>query len=498
MKLKNRLIIGFLIIAIVPMLMMIIVTVGMGRYQMRVMKKDFGIDLSAYESLSNNTTQIMMRYTKAIHETLNAQAQSDPDALVTDESIRKLDEELNRRFSYVIVRKGEDMIYESPQMDQADVVNYLPAFGNSDEDIDGCIYVGGDVQSMIKQVDVTTTNGDAYSIFLITSARKAIPQIRSLAMDIILMVFLILIMTGGILTAWIYRGVITPVRKLKVATQNIKEGNLDFRLEVQGKDEISELCADFEEMRQRLKASTEEKIQFDRENKELISNISHDLKTPITAVKGYVEGIMDGVADTPEKMDRYIKTIYNKANDMDRLINELTFYSKIDTNRIPYTFNKINVKEYFDDCAEELGLELEERGMTFTYQNHVDPSTMVIADAEQLKRVIDNIVGNSVKYMDKEHGHIGIEIKDVGDFIQVELSDNGRGIAMKDVPYIFDRFYRADASRNSSKGGSGIGLSIVKKIIEDHGGKIWATSREGEGTTMYFVLRKYQEVPVNE
>ncbi len=497
MKLKNRLIIGFLIIAIVPMLMMTAATVGFGRYQMRVMKKDFGIDLPAYESFSN-TPQIMMRYTRNIHEELNAQVQKDPDVLVTEEAIQKLDEELNRRLSYVIVRKGDTIIYESPQMDQPDIVKYLPDFGDADADLDGCTYLGGDIQSMIKQVDVTTTDGGEYSFFLITSAQKAIPQIQSLAIDIILMVFLILIMTGGILTAWIYRGVITPVRKLKVATQNIKEGNLDFRLEVEGKDEISELCSDFEEMRQRLKASTEEKIQFDRENKELISNISHDLKTPITAVKGYVEGIMDGVADTPEKMDRYIKTIYNKANDMDRLINELTFYSKIDTNRIPYTFSKINVKDYFDDCAEELGLELEERGMTFTYQNHVDPATMVIADAEQLKRVIDNIVGNSVKYMDKENGHIGIEVKDVGDFIQVELSDDGRGIAMKDVPYIFDRFYRADASRNSSKGGSGIGLSIVKKIIEDHGGKIWANSREGEGTTMYFVLRKYQEVPANE
>ena len=117
---------------------------------------------------------------------------------------------------------------------------------------------------------------------------------------------------------------------------------------------------------------------------------------------------------------------------------------------------------------------------------------------EQLKRVINNIVSNSLKYMEREHGLINLRVKDVGDFIQVELEDNGKGIAAKDLPNIFDRFYRTDASRNSSKGGSGIGLSIVKKIIEDHGGKIWATSREGVGTVMYFVIRKYQEVPVHE
>ena len=112
--------------------------------------------------------------------------------------------------------------------------------------------------------------------------------------------------------------------------------------------------------------------------------------------------------------------------------------------------------------------------------------------------MIHNIVNNSVKYMDKEKGKINLRIKDVGDFVQVEIEDNGKGIAAKDLPNIFERFYRTDASRNSSKGGSGIGLSIVKKIIEEHGGKIWATSRENTGTTMYFVLRKYQEVPVNE
>ena len=122
----------------------------------------------------------------------------------------------------------------------------------------------------------------------------------------------------------------------------------------------------------------------------------------------------------------------------------------------------------------------------------------IIADPEQLKRVINNIVSNSLKYMEREHGLINLRVKDVGDFIQVELEDNGKGIAAKDLPNIFDRFYRTDASRNSSKGGSGIGLSIVKKIIEDHGGKIWATSREGVGTVMYFVIRKYQEVPINE
>ncbi len=329
-------------------------------------------------------------------------------------------------------------------------------------------------------------------------AEVATPQIREFLGEMLVSVILIMAMTCSFLMAWIYRSILTPIETLKKATRNIRDGNLDFEVEIGDDDEIGELCADFEEMRIRLKESTEEKVVFDSQNKELISNISHDLKTPITAVKGYVEGLLDGVADTPEKQKKYLRTIYNKANDMDRLINELTFYSKIDTNRIPYTFNKINVKEYFDDCFEDIGMEMSQQQISLSYDNKVAPDVMVIADAEQIKRVINNIVGNSVKYMDKPNKSIAIRVTDVGDFVQVEIEDNGRGIAAKDLPYIFDRFYRTDTSRNSSKGGSGIGLSIVHKVMEDHGGKVWATSREGEGTTMYFVLRKYQEVPANE
>ena len=355
-------------------------------------------------------------------------------------------------------------------------------------------------QTQAKHVQESSSQDSDSSqmVYDISLPQSSSSQVKLMAKDMILTATIILVFTALSVGLWIYRSIAVPLVKLKKATKNIKEGNLDFVLEVEGNDEFSQLCQDFEEMRKRLKESTEEKILMDKENKELISNISHDLKTPITAVKGYVEGIMDGVADTPEKMDRYVRTIYNKTNEMDHLINELTFYSKIDTNRIPYTFSKLNVEDYFSDCAEELGLEMETRGIELVYANYVEKGVQVIADGEQIRRVIHNIVSNAIKYMEKPRGIIQLRVKDVGDFIQVEIEDNGKGIAAKDLPYIFDRFYRTDVSRNSSKGGSGIGLSIVKKIMEDHGGKVWATSRLGIGTIMYFVLRKYQEVPMNE
>ncbi len=335
-------------------------------------------------------------------------------------------------------------------------------------------------------------------LFMIYRFNEFGPEVRTMVVQMLVSGVLMLVFICASLTIWVYRSVLRPLSKLQEATRKIRDGNLDFTLEVEEDDEIGELCQDFEEMRIRLKENAEEKIQYDIENKELISNISHDLKTPITAIKGYVEGILDGVASSPEKLDKYIRTIYNKANDMDRLIDELTFYSKIDTNKIPYTFTKINVDDYFRDCAEEVGLDMESRNIELGYFNYVNEDVMIIADVEQLKRVINNIISNSVKYLDKPRGIINIRIKDVGDFIQVEIEDNGRGIGAKDLPYIFDRFYRTDSSRNSSQGGSGIGLSIVRKIIEDHGGRIWATSKEGIGTEMHFVLRKYQEVIQDE
>lgn len=334
---------------------------------------------------------------------------------------------------------------------------------------------------------------------LVTESIVLRPEMKNLFFDIVFSIILILLLTAGLLTMWIYQSMITPIRRLQKAAENIKDGNLDFHLETDGAagDEINALCVSFEDMRKRLKENAEEKIHNESENKALISNIAHDLKTPITAVKGYAEGIIDGVANTPEKVDKYVRTIYSKANEMDTLINELTLYSKIDTNRIPYNFAKINVEDYFSDCVEEIGLDLEHKGIGLAYYNYVDSNVVIIADPEQLRRVVNNIVGNSAKYMNKTNGFINIRIKDVGDFIQVEIEDNGSGIQAKDLPYIFDRFYRADASRNSATGGSGIGLSIVKKIVEDHGGKIWATSKEDTGTIMYFVIRKYQEV-INE
>ena len=184
---------------------------------------------------------------------------------------------------------------------------------------------------------------------------------------------------------------------------------------------------------------------------------------------------MDGVADTPEKQEKYIRTIYNKANDMERLINELTYYSGIDNNRIPYNFHRINVADYFGDCVEEVGMDLEQRNIRLNYSNLVSPDTVVIADPEQMKKVINNIISNSIKYMDKPNGVIDIRILDEVDSIRVEIEDNGKGIDPAILPIIFEgQLPTGDHAASDGKRSMGIGLSVCMSIIQAHQGDMKA------------------------
>ncbi len=491
MKIKTKLIISFCIIMFVPILLSAVAIWSFGRIELNAIARNYGV--SDVNTLNlTNSVQLLDQYTVAEFEELCEMAKTDTDAFYDVDRLNSMNQSLNEKLSYLVVRKGELFLFAGNTDAMTDVEG-LPDYGVTDSDTRTGTFVDSDRQALIKQVDFLFADGDEGSAFIVTSTKEMLPEVRKLLLKLIIAIIVILIFTATMLIVWIYRSMLTPIRQLQTAAENIKEGNLDFSIDIRGKDEIGELGAGFEEMRKRLKDNAEEKLSDETENRALISNIAHDLKTPITAVKGYAEGIIDGVANTPEKVDKYVRTIYNKANEMDTLINELTLYSKIDTNRIPYNFAKINVSEYFQDCVEEIGLDLEAKGIGLAYYNYVDQDVIIIADPEQLRRVINNIISNSVKYMNKTKGFINIRIKDVGDFIQVEMEDNGRGIAQRDLPYIFDRFYRTDASRNSATGGSGIGLSIVKKIVEDHGGKIWATSKEDTGTIMYFVIRKYEE-----
>ena len=487
MKFKTRLQVTFLMIIILPLVLTCLAFCGIGLTLMNVQR---GMPIFGFGSYAENM-QEMVEITEKAYTVLMEQAEEDTSVFLDKEYLDRVNQDIARKSTYIIVRKENDMIYAGNESAAKALFSKLPEYGNGGVSEESGVYYDK-YGKYVKQIDFLFPDGSEGSVFVVSRLNALISG--NLLLDMFIAICLILILTSIMLTKWIQTGVFSPINELNVAMQKIKEGDFDYALQTDAKGEIGELYQNYEDMRLRLKESTEESRQAEEKNRELISNISHDLKTPITAIKGYVEGIKDGVADTPEKMDKYIRTIYNKANDMERLINELTYYSRIDNNRIPYNFHRINVADYFGDCVEEVGIDLEQRNIRLNYSNMTPQDTMVIADPEQMKKVINNIISNSVKYMDKPNGRIDILIRDEDDSVCIEIADNGRGIAQKDLGKIFERFYRTDASRNSSQGGSGIGLSIVKKIIEDHGGYIWATAKEGEGTCMHFVLRKYIEL----
>ncbi len=494
MKLKSRLTISFLIILLVPIILGAFVLVGANVMQRRngttnySVTTDFGSVENSYRLLSSYSDRA---YSK-IESWANA---NDEEELLEISELQKLNNDLKiNEATYILVRMGTEIYYDGTDGEVTIDESELPDYGDNSTSVNIILYLEDNQPALLRQLDFESASDVSCTLFTVTTTSSTLPETKRYILDIGISILLILILTAVILVGWIYQGIVPRLRTLVEATESIKEGNLDNPIrDVGGNDEISELFCAFEDMRRRLSAQAKEKMQYEEDQRQLLRNIAHDLKTPITSIKGYAEGIMDGVANTPEKQERYLKTICNKADEMNTLINELTLYSKLDTNRIPYNFQRVNVKEYFLECAEELGEDLALQNVEFSFYNYVDDNVEIIADPEQLERVIHNIVRNSVKYKGSDPLSIQLRTKDVGDFIQVEIEDNGKGISQQDLPHIFERTFRADSSRNSNVGGSGIGLSIVKKIIEEHGGSIWATSKERQGTVMYFVIRKYEE-----
>ncbi len=489
MKLSTKLKIAFGVLILVPILFCSIGLIALFNFKMHNVSVQYNAANTSYEILLN-PVQMVSTICKVQFEDIVKSAHTTPMKLTDENYLQQINKELTRRNSYLMVSIEDEPFFLGEKHGEA-VFEELKDVEYTSNGMAG-IYLE-DFQTVINRVPFRLPDGKEGEAYVVMKVGAIIPQMRHSLIEAVVAIIIALFLTSAIFTFWIYRETVRPIDKLRLATKNIKDGNLDFDMDTSGEDEFSDLYRDFDAMRCQLKQDQEEKLQADTETKELISNISHDLKTPITAIKGYVEGLLDGVANTPEKQEKYIRIIYSKAYEMDTLINELTFYSKIDNGKVPYNFAKINVSDYFSDCVEEIGIDLENRGVTLGYVNDLSAQTRVVADPEQLRRVINNIVNNSVKYIQKTPARISIHLRENDDEVMIAISDNGIGIDEKDVPYIFDRFYRSDASRNSKTGGSGIGLSIVKRIVEDHEGSISCESVLGEGTTMHITLPKYKE-----
>ena len=483
MLIKFKLLIANVIMTFVPILLSAIVIIVIGEVYIKGIESNQGINLNGnvFEDLSVKTSPNYVD--------INRLSSMDINNSDDFKYLANLDNNLEKSDKGIIIRKDNNIIYESKFLKSTDISKQLGAYGSFEETIPRHGF-NTKQAFLIKQKDVVFSDNIKGSIFVVMDARSITKNFKYFIFGCIGIIVILVIGINGIVTIFVTKSIVKPLNMLRNATNKITNENLEFQLKYDSKDEIGQLCGDFEKMRIRLKKSIELQKQYEINRNELISNISHDLKTPITSIKGFIEGILDGVASSSEKKERYLKAAYYKVNTVDNLIDELFLYSKLEVNGVSFEFDNVNLVEYLKDCFEELQLDTEEKGIKLNLNIDEGCNPFVLADRDKIRRVIINIVENSMKYIKKEQGNITIKLEEDKDYAIVSIIDNGEGIANDNLTYIFERFYRTDVSRNSSTGGSGLGLAISKKIIEGNGGTIWAESILGQGTTICFTLKK--------
>jgi histidine kinase len=302
---------------------------------------------------------------------------------------------------------------------------------------------------------------------------------------IIGLLLLTIIIIGPLL--WITtKDIVIPLKKLENCAQQISMGNLNFHLQSKSNNEIGRVMHSYEKMRYELKKSINNQLEMEENRKQLLSNITHDLKTPITSIKGYIQGIRDGVANDPKKLSKYLDVIYTKSSDMDAMIDDLFLFSKLDLRKETFNMDYVDIEDFYMSFIEELHLELDNKGVEIVSECLTAKGLKVFIDSQKIKRVMLNIVSNSLKFMDKQQKLFNIIFTEQNDCLTVKIKDNGIGIEQNDLEKIFDRFYRTDPSRDRNTGGSGLGLSIARQIIEQHNGTIQAHSKKGEWTEISF------------
>ncbi|MEI7026237.1 sensor histidine kinase [Paenibacillus sp. y28] len=489
MSIRLRLLISYAAMLLIPLVMLIITAillVILFRGDFQSIQEQYGPDKAAFENHG------VMRMTKELWRTAN----KNPSLLEDADYLSDIAREFETNKSGLLVRKEDRFTYISPAWaEKSDFLALLPAFHSP-----GHMEKKEDVRYNNQILDVTQYDyvdaaNQRSSISIVTVvnpfarfAQKFFPALFNTAV-------IILILTHTLLTYFVSRSIIRPLQKLKNAMKRMQAGDLEYPVQITSRDEIGQLGLAFEQMRRQLQESIQTQLQYEENRKELISNISHDLRTPLTAIRGYIAGLGDGIADTPEKRRKYIDIISSKADEMDRLIDELFLYSKLDLKQLPFNFEAVGFREFLSGWAGDLEFELGKQSIHFDMEMTLDDEITVMIDRDKIRRVFSNIVDNCLKYMNKPEKQVRLKVFRNGERVVIEIYDNGMGIDEEALPHIFDRFYRADPSRNSHTGGSGLGLAISKQMVEGHGGSIQARSVKGEGTwiTMRFPLRTDKE-----
>lgn len=307
--------------------------------------------------------------------------------------------------------------------------------------------------------------------------------------DIVLLIAALSIPFGICIAAiagLVSRSLLTPLQELHIATGKVKAGDLDFTIRYRRNNEIGDLCAAFESMKEQLKSSLAKQAALEQARKELIASISHDLRTPLTSIKGYVEGLQDGIVKDEEQLRRYVTIIKNKTENLDQLIERLFQFAQLDMADPQDEMLICDSKALLEAIISPLEVEFADQSVKLEAARPF-PSVPLRANETSLAQVFHNLIDNARRYAG-DQGTITVKASVEQACLRITVSDNGPGIPSQHLPHIFDHFYRAEKSRSRTYGGSGLGLAICKQIIEQHGGQIWAESVPHKQTDFHCVL----------
>lgn len=336
-------------------------------------------------------------------------------------------------------------------------------------------------------------NGTGYQVRVYGTRSGELPSGVKLVIVLAALVLLCAVLaaiwgTNRFLIRFVFQKISGPLVVLSDGGREIGEGNLDYRIDYREKDEFAPVCQAFNEMAARLKASVERTRQDEESRKELLAGISHDLRSPLTSIRAYVEGLLDGVARTDEARRRYLTTIKTKAEDIDRMVSQLFLFSKLDMAEYPMEPRTFRLDEFVAALTAETGEEYQSKGLDITVESLCP--VRVTADGALLRRVLTNIMDNSAKYKAADVGRLRISVADTGEDCRVVLTDDGPGVPEEALPKLFDAFYRSDPARKNPAGGSGLGLAVAARTVERMGGTIDARNAPAGGLEIAITLPK--------
>ncbi|MCI9294876.1 MAG: HAMP domain-containing histidine kinase [Lawsonibacter sp.] len=289
----------------------------------------------------------------------------------------------------------------------------------------------------------------------------------------------VILLLNTLFTRYQLKKLLQPVDALARAAGRIEAGDFTQAIDYQGRDEFAPVCDAFNRMQEHLLAEQEKSAAYERARTDLVAGISHDLRTPLTSVKGYIKGLRDGVAQTPERQRQYLEVAYRKACDMDVLLQRLFYFSRMETGNMPLFREEADLGEFVARFAAETRPELEQAGGEITLELSPGPHPASF-DPEQMYRVLSNLKDNALHYSGADRPVISLTVERQGERTYIRFADNGQGVPEADLPRLFDQFWRADQARSSRNGeGSGLGLYIARYIVEAHGGTIAARNENG-------------------